>query len=55
MTTAFRQETEDDFHPLDEPSQESTAHEKQSNQNDDTYNRQHSYLLLFLLFLQFSH
>ena len=50
VATAIHQETEDDFHTLYKPSQQPTAHKKQCNQNDNTNNRQHSYLFLFYLF-----
>ena len=47
MATAFRQEAEDDLQPLDEPSQQTTAHKKQYDQNDNANNRQYRHLSLF--------
>lgn len=44
MSATIQQETEDDFHTLNEPSQQSTAHKKQGNQNDNANNRQYSHL-----------
>jgi hypothetical protein len=48
MATSFRQKAEDDLHPLDEPSQQTTAHKKQYDQNDNANNRQYSHLFLFI-------
>ena len=44
MSATIQQKAEDYFHTLNEPSQQSTAHKKQCNQNDNANNRQYSHL-----------